>query len=242
MREFIRYGLLLACVLPIACQSAPPVPDYEKFYAERPFTVVVPPVRNQTADAEAPRFFLSTITKPLVDRGYYVLPVEATADILAAEGLADGGALDGVSPARFEEYLGADAVLFITLLSWDTTYAVLVSQVTVSMHYKLVSTRTGAVLWETSHQEVLQSNSGGGGGGLGGLIAAAINAAVTAAATDYVPMAMQANLNACATLPAGPYSPRFDAEKKRHLDRARRAREAEAKKKKAQAAESSPEK
>jgi hypothetical protein len=214
---------LLALGLATACK-APPVPDYEKFYAETPFTVVVPPVRNQTADAEAPRFFLATMTKPLVDRGYYVLPVEATADILAAEGLGDGGDLANVPPARFAEYLGADAILFVNLLSWDTTYAVLVSQVSVAMHYQLVSTRSGAVLWETNHEEVIQSNSGGVG--IAGLVTAAINAAVTAASTDYVPMAMQANLKACKTLPAGPYHPRFEEEKKQHLERARQKREA----------------
>ena len=210
-------NLLLLCLgLLTACQTSSPVRDYTQFYAEKPFTVVVPPVRNETADAEAPRFFLATITKPLVDRGYYVIPVEATADILAAEGLADGGALAEVAPTRFFDYLGADAVLYVTLLSWDTTYAVLVSQVRLTMHYQLVSTHSGSVLWETTHTQVVQSDTGGG------LLAAAINAALTAATTDYVPMAMQANQMACSTLPAGPYHAQFEQEKERLLKPAKR--------------------
>lgn len=199
--------------------STPAVKDYELFYAETPFTIVVPPVHNQTADAEAPRYFLASITKPLVDRGYYVIPVEPTAEILAAEGLGDGGAIEAVDPRKFKEYFGADAVLYVTLLSWDTVYMVLASSVTVAMDYKLVSASSGQLLWETQHQETVQSG-GGGGGGLGGLIAAAVNAAITAAATDYVPMAMQANLNACKTLPPGPYDAKFESEKQAYLAKA----------------------
>lgn len=210
---------LAACL--VGC-VAPAVKDYEKFYQQAPFTVVVLPVDNHTADVEAPRFFLATITKPLVDRGYYVMPVEATAAILTAEGLGDGGSLAAVDPRKFHDYLGADAVLYVTLLAWDTVYAVFASGVTVSLAYKLVSTGTGDVLWETQQTQTIQSNSGGGGGGIGGLIAMAVNAAVTAAATDYVPMAMQANVNSCATLPPGPYNGRFEGAKKDYLERAKK--------------------
>ncbi len=208
----------------VSCVSKPPVSDYEQFYKDSPFTVVVLPVNNETADAEAPRYFLSTITQPMVDRGYYVIPVQATADILAAEGLADGGALVDVTPDRFREFFGADAVMYITLKKWDTNYAILASSVEVAMHYRLVSTVSGAVLWETEHQQVLVSQSGSGGHPIAILLTAAINAAVTASASDYIPMAMQANQQAFATLPAGPYSPRFDLEKRQNLLRQERSR------------------
>jgi hypothetical protein len=218
---YLRIILFAAISIAAGCVS-PPVADYEKFYAASPFTVVVPPVRNETADAEAPRYFLSTITHPLANRGYYVIPVQATADILIAEGIIDGGALDSVPPARFRDYFGADAVLYITLKSWDTVYAILASSVTVAMHYRLVSTVTGETLWETNRAEVLQSQGGSGGHPIAILITAAVNAAVTATASDYVPMAMIANTNACATLPAGPYNLRFEAEKRSHLARHKR--------------------
>lgn len=222
--SLMKAAVLVALACLPACKTSPPVPDYEKFYAQAPFTVVVPPVRNQTADAEAPRFFLATMTKPLVDRGYYVIPVEVTSEILAAEGL-DEGALDGVVPKSYADYFGADAVLFVTLTKWDTVYAVLASSVSVAMEYRLVSTRTGEVLWQTAHEQVIQSSSGGGAG-LGALVAAAINAAATAAGTDYVPMAMKVNRAACKTLPSGPYSSKFEEEKQMLLARARERRAA----------------
>lgn len=220
-----RLAVLLTCVLGlVSCVGRPPVSDYEQFYEDSPYTVVALPVVNETADAEAPRYFLSTITQPMVNRGYYVIPVQATADILAAEGLAEGGALAGVAPEKFREYFGADAVLYVTLKTWDTTYAILASSVEVAMHYRLVSTVSGEVLWETEREEVLVSQSGSGGHPLAVLITAAINAAVTASASDYIPMAMQANQQAFATLPAGPYSSRFEEEKRRNLERQARSR------------------
>jgi hypothetical protein len=207
-----------------ACSGAPrPVADFEAFYRLAPYTVAVLPVANLSADADAPRYFVSTIGKPLIDRGYYVLPVQATAEILAAEGLTDGGQLLEVAPQRFAEYFGADAVLRTTLHSWDTAYAVLASSVTVSISYELLSTRTGEVLWRTDQQQTIQSGSGGGG--LVGLIASAVQAAAVAATTDYVPMARDVNLAATATLPPGPYHPDFEKRRQQNLEAARRERE-----------------
>lgn len=224
----MRVLALLPLLFLGACVTKSAVADYEKFYASAPYTVVVLPPTNLSADAEAPRFFLSTITGPLVERGYYVIPVEIIADMMAAEGLADGGALQQVQPQKFREYFGADAVLYIDIKSWDTTYLVFASSVTVAMDYRLVHTDTGEVLWQESAAQTITSDSGGGGGGLGGLIAGLVNAAVTAAATDYVPMARQANVYGLQSLPPGPYSPEFEAEKARYLEAARRTRELEA--------------
>ena len=212
-----------------ACVSSPPaVKDYERFYESAPYTIVVLPPTNQSVDAEAPRFFLSTITEPLVNRGYYVIPVEAVADMMAAEGLAEGGALEQVRPQKFREYFGADAILYIEITKWDTSYIVLASSVTVAMNYRLVHTDTGDVLWEETAQHTVSSDSGSGGG-LGGLIAGMINAAVTATATEYVALARSANDRGLSSLPPGPYHKSFASAKARNLEKARRARETEKK-------------
>lgn len=216
-------ALLLACQMLAACGSVPPVKDYEAFYEQTPFTVVIPPVINETSDTEAPRYFTATITKPLVDRGYYVMPVEATAAMMHAEGITDGSMLAKTDPRKFREFFGADAVLFITLKSWETSYVVVSSSVTVAMDYRLVSTQTGDVLWETSASQTIRSNSNSGGG-LAGLIITVVDAAANAIGTDYVPLAMQANVSGCATLPSGPYSPDFEKDKKVNLEKARAAK------------------
>jgi len=220
---------LILSLTAASCSSPPPVKDYDAFYEQTPFTVVVPPVINQTVDAAAPRFFLSTIGKPLIDRGYYVLPVQMTAEIMQAEGLGDGGETLNIPPAKFREHFGADAILRVTLTAWDTSYLILASSVTVAMHYELISTRSGQLLWEINLKKTINSNSGGGG-----LVGALTSAAVTAATTDYVPMALEVNTSACRTLPPGPYHPKFEEAKRAYLEASRKAKE----KKAAEAADS----
>jgi len=211
-------GLFLALV---SCQStADPVHDPARFYELEPYTVVVLPVVNLTTDVEAPRYFMSTIAYPLVNRGYYVITVQATAEILAAEGLGEGGALAEVAPQKFGEYFGADAVLYVTLKTWDTSYIVISSSVTVSMDYRLVSTRTGEELWATSGEQTVNSSSGNQD-----LISMLVSAVVNAAATDYVPLAAQANQIALSSLPPGPYHKDFEKARQEYLARQKAAAE-----------------
>ena len=201
-------GILLLAMT--ACGS----PDYdrlERYYAHEPKTILVLPARNMTTDAEAPRFFMATIPKPLVDRGYYVYPPHLTADLLAREGIDLEGQSWGIEPDRLKRYLGADAVLYVTLHDWDTNYAVLSSAVEVDIEYVLVDSRTGAVIWRDRGARRV---SGGGNvrqGGIVGLFVSAVDAAVTAAATDYVPLARQVNSAVLATLPPGGYHPEYAA-------------------------------
>jgi hypothetical protein len=212
-------GLLF--LLP-ACKAPTAVKDYERFYASAPYTIVVLMPENSSVDAEAPRFFLSTITRPLVDRGYYVVPVEVVADMMAAEGLAEGGALREVNPKKFREYFGADAILYISIKEWSTSYIVLASSVTVSMDYRLVHTDSGDVLWEESARHV--RSSGNGGSGVVGLIGMLVEAIVTATTTSYVDLAREANLEGLKSLPPGPYHTEFARARQQHLARVQAAR------------------
>ncbi len=229
MKRLVGAALLSGLVLGLAACSTPrrAVRDYERFYASAPYTVVVLPPKNMSTDAEAPRFYLSTITRPLVDRGYYVIPVEASADMLAAEGLAEGGALEEVNPQKFRQYFGADAILYVTINQWDTSYAVIASSVTVGMDYRLVHTDSGDVLWQDSAVNTVKSHSSDKSGGLAGLLAGlivdSVSAAITAAGTEYVELARIANQRGLGTLPPGPYSERFEEAKKKNLEAWRQA-------------------
>lgn len=205
--------LVLVAASAGACQTARPVADYERFYDRQPGTVLVLPVINETTSAEAPAAFSSTIASPLLRRGYSVLPVLPSADLLRAEGIYDGEQVSNESLDAFRELLGAEAVLQVVLHSWDTVYIILASAVEVDMTYTLFDTETKEVLWSDRATHTIQSDSGGGS-----LLAAAINAAVTAAAVQYVDLAREANVYALRSLPAGPYSPKFAEERTRYLE------------------------
>jgi hypothetical protein len=139
----------------------------------------------------------------LAERGYYVFPVYLTDLVLRDFGLAEAGHIHQLETQRLFDLFGADAALFITIKDWSSKYLVLASTAAVEMDYELKDTRTGMTLWQ-SNQKVVQSS----GGAAGGLIGMAIAAAINAMATDYQPLARQANNQAFIPpkgLPAGPY-------------------------------------
>jgi len=215
----MRNLFLLCCLaLPLGlsgCATAPPPhADYSQFRSENPHSILVVPVTNKSVDVDAPNDFLSTISIPLAERGYYVFPVNAVKNTLAENGLSDADLVSSGDPRRLAELFGADAVLYTSIERWDARYAVLSTTVTVDLTYTLKSGRTGKTLW-SNHQVFVYSPqaSNNSGGGLGGLIASLVIDAVQAAATkanpDYLPLARQANANAIyrvgTGLPAGPY-------------------------------------
>ena len=212
----------IACFLVLAsCSVNTPIKDYQAFYDHQPTSILVVPVFNETTSAEAPNAFQSTIARPLIERGYYVFPVQPTAAILQSEGVFEGGQLRGVSPSVFAEHLGTDAILYVTLHSWDTSYAVLASSVEVSMTYSLVDASSGALLWEDTGSRTVNSSSSSSSGNLiADLVAAAVSAAVTAAGVEYVPLARDANKIALVSLPAGPLSDQFEIEREKYLAQA----------------------
>ena len=190
-----------------------PKPDYSKFFERHPRSILVLPPFNKTTGVEAPVVFNTTISRPLAERGYYVFPVFLTRDILNDLGLTDEGLIASVAPQQFKEVFGADAVLYVTIEAWTTQYLVLASNVRVTANYKLVDTDSGEVLWEQTHTAVESSGQSQGGGGLGAIVAMAISAAITAAVTDYRPLASRVNHQVVLVqdrgLPAGPYHPDY---------------------------------
>lgn len=195
--------LLLCAALLLLSGCAAPKKDFSAFYAHQPRSIVVVPVVNESTEVTAPTVFMSTITTPLAERGYYVFPVYLTGLLLQDIGLPEAGLVHQLPPQRFYDLFGADAVLFITIKDWSTKYLVIQSSVVVDMAYVLKDTRTGMVLWE-SRQPIVHSSGGGGN-----LIAMAVNAAIHALVTDYRPLAQQANNTVFWGLPAGARHPQY---------------------------------
>ena len=152
-------------------------------------------------------------------------PAVLATSIALLRALEEGGALQQVAPQKFREHFGADAVLYIEIKEWVTSYLVIASSVTVAMDYRLVHTDTGDVLWSESAKHTVSSDSGGGGG----ILASMINAAITASFTEYVAIARVANQRGLESLPPGPYHAAFEETKQAHLEASRRAREREGK-------------
>lgn len=196
---------LCACVT----VTPPPAKDYSAFKAEGPRSILVVPALNNTVNVQAPDFFVSTISRPFSERGYYVFPAYMIKRVLEADGLADAGLVHGVDARRLEGLFGCDSVLFVTIEKWQSQYVVLATQTTVEFTYTLKSCKTGAVLWNDTQTMVYSPQANSSGNPLADLIAQAIVAAIEKGAPNYIPLTMQANAAAAGTpgrgIPAGPY-------------------------------------
>ncbi len=211
-RRLIIAGLLVSVMLTAGCATRPTfTTKAEKFplmYAERPMTILVLPPINSTTAADAKEYYSTTISAPLAYKGYYVLPMEVTGDILKAQGLYDTEMIGNQPLDRFGQYFGADAVLFTHIRKWDKSYLVLSATLTVSVDATLKSTKTNQVLWRYSGTIVANLSGNNSGGGLAGLVAQVVVTAVNSAVADYVPYARLANTQLLYTIPVGKYHAR----------------------------------
>lgn len=203
-----RLVALAALATACAHHSPPATKDYSKLISANPQSILVVPVVNKSVDVDAADYFLSTISVPLAERGYYVFPVNLVKRMLEDDGLSDATLVHGTDPVRLCAVFGADAVLFITIEQWTAKYMLLTTQVTVEFRYVLKDGRTGEELWRAHDGGVYSSD--GGGNSLTVAIAAAI---IAKAAPDYMPLARRANAHAFVYpgpgLPAGPNRPEY---------------------------------
>lgn len=186
---------------------------FPEMYMEKPLSVLVLPPINLTTAADAKDYYLTTVAEPLSYAGYYVFPIEVASDILRSVGLQDTEVVGEEHLPKFKEFFGADAVLFVKIVRWDTTYIVLAGNVAVGIECVLKSTTTFKDLWKYKGVVVIDTTGGSGGGGLIGLAVKAVVTAIQTAATDYVPIARRVNYMVIGTMPYGKYHPEFDTDK-----------------------------
>lgn len=203
--------ILLSACGPTYTTKKDTFPD---MYNEHPLTMLVLPPINMTTAADAKEYYITTVAEPLSFAGYYIYPIEVTTDILKAEGLYDTELITNLPPQKFKQYFGADAVLYIKILQWNTSYYVLGGNVTVSVDFLLKSTTTGKDLWKYDGTIVVDTTGGSGGaGGLAGLIVKVVATAIQTATTDYVPIAKRANIITISSMPYGKYHPNYDKDR-----------------------------
>jgi hypothetical protein len=202
---------LSAAAILAACATAPPSKNYSAFRAENPRSILVVPTLNNTLNVQAPEFFLSTVSRPFGERGYYVFPAHMVQRLLESDGLSDPGLVHSADPRRLEKLFGCDAVLLIDIQQWDSKYLILTTQTTVKFDYSLKSCKTSNLLWQDTQTMVYSPQANSSGNPIADLIAQAVVAALEKGAPNYMPLTIQANAAAAGTpgrgLPAGPYLP-----------------------------------
>lgn len=188
--------------------------DYTAFEKSKPRSIVVIPPNNNSIEVNAPYIYLSTLTRPLAEKGYYVFPVSVIDHFLKENGLPTPAEMNGIPLDKIGEHIGADAVLYVSIEEWGQKFQIIQSVAKVHAILKLVDVKTGALLWEST--AIAQNVSDDGGGGLVGAIVSAVVTQVAASTiADPTPeLARQANNLAINSqvrgMLDGPYKPTKD--------------------------------
>lgn len=203
--------LLLLAALVSGCQTTKPY-DYTNFHAHPPRSILVIPPLNESTTLQGTYGYLSTVSRPIAERGYYVFPVAVIDQFLKDNGMPTSGEMNQVSPGKVGEITGADAVMYLDLKQYGSKFVVINSVTTVEVIAKLIDTRTGILLWEG--RGFAQQSGNGSGNLLADLIAAAITQAINSKADTAHGVSRLANANLflpeTTGLPYGPYSPKYD--------------------------------
>ena len=191
---------LVGCVTPY---------NYEKFHAAKPRSILILPPVNESTDTRGTYSYLSTVTMPVAEKGYYVYPVAMIDAMLKENGLPSANEMHQASLKKIREIISPDAVLYLTLKEYGTKFVLLSSETTVSVSGKLVSTKSGEVIWE-GQSTANQPSSSSGGGLAGMLISAVVTQAVNSTIDHAHTVSAQANSELFFTdqtgLLDGPYS------------------------------------
>jgi hypothetical protein len=215
MNRAIRDAAWLPAFLLLAllggCQTTLPY-DYTNFRAHPPRSILVIPPLNESTTLEGTYSYLSTVSRPIAERGYYVFPVAVVDQFLKDNGLPTTGEMNQVSPAKVGQITGADAVMYLDLKQYGSQYVLINSVTTVEVLAKLVDTRTGILLWEG--RGFAQQSGNSSGNLLADVIAAAIIQVInkkTDVAHNVSGLANNTLFSPESTgLPYGPYSPKYE--------------------------------
>lgn len=211
-RNTLAFVIVLLAVLGSGCVSTKSTPyDYTVFWQHPPRSILVLPPLNESNAVEATYGYLSTVTRPLADRGYYVFPVEVVDQLFKENGMPTAGEMHEVSLAKVQEITGADSVLFVTVEQYSNEYHLVTSDTNVHVRAQLLDTRSGALLWEG--RGTMNASSGYSADPVEMLINALVTQVISSKTDNAHKVSVQANYlmieNDKNGLPYGPYNSKY---------------------------------
>lgn len=182
---------------------------YPGMYEEHPVTLLVMPPINNTANVEAKELLYTSISRPLAEAGYYVIPPTLAMAVLRQESGYDAELFLDRPLRQFHDFFGADAVVFSVIESWAKQGV----GINTKLRYFIKSTLTDEILFDRTcdlfldlsvHSDREASQAGIGSTLLGVLVDLAASALNTAM-TDHIEAARKANYYIFQDLPVGKY-------------------------------------
>lgn len=198
--------VLISCFMAMGC--APLLTrgeQYAKMYEQKPATILVMPPINNTTNVEAKDLLYTSISKPLVESGYYVISPYLAMEVLKQESAYDAELFINAALTPFQKYFGADAVIFSIIDTWAKQGFGIRTNIT----YIVKSAHTNDVLFEKSCDLYLNLSTSSGSNTAFGAIVDLIASAVNTATTDHIAAARKANYYIFTDIPRGKYHPSF---------------------------------
>ena len=179
---------------------------YPEMYEELPVTLLVMPPINNTANVDAKDLLYTSISRPLAEAGYYVIPPTLAMEVLRQESAYDAEMFIDKPLKPFYEFFGADAVIFSVIDTW----AKQLNGIQTTIRYIIKSTKTDQVLFDRTCDLYLdlsvdsRTDKSQNKSLLGALLDVALGALNTAL-TDQIEAARKANYYIFRDLPVGKY-------------------------------------
>jgi len=137
--------LLWAPILLLLAACATPLSEVaQDFKSLRPTRIAVLPVRNETADMDAPIVFRILAHAELADKGYALVDFSQIDQALKEKGIEEAGMIEALTPQEVGEAVGADGLLYITVSGYGRQAAV---HLKLDGNFTLVDSKTGQKLW-----------------------------------------------------------------------------------------------
>ena len=179
--------------------------QYAKMYEEKPVTLLVMPPINNSTNVEAKELLYTSISRPLIEAGYYVISPLLAMDVLKAESAYDAEMFFNASLTMFNNYFGADAVVFSIIDNWAKKGMGIQTKI----RYVIKSTYTGETLFDRSCDLYLDLSVDSQSESLLGSLIDLAESAINTAATDHIVAARKANYYILRDIPRGKYSPEY---------------------------------
>ena len=133
---------------------------YTTYLTHMPRSILVLPPENESVDVMAPYIYLSTVTRSLAERGYYVYPVAMVDALMKENGVPTPTEMAQVPLKKIREVINPDAVLYLTIVQWEVKYQVVNTKTIIHIRGQLVDTDSGDVLWRGEQSVTRDSDAG----------------------------------------------------------------------------------
>lgn len=183
---------------------------YPGMYEEKPVTLLVMPPINNSANVEAKELLYTSISRPLAEAGYYVIPPSLAMAVLRQESGYDAELFLDKPLKQFHEFFGADAVVFSVIESWAKQGL----GINTEIRYIIKSALTDQVLFDRTCNLFLDLSVNSGsfsdsGRSLLSILVDVAAGAINTALTDHIEAARKANYYIFRDLPVGKYDNLF---------------------------------